>query len=1390
MAWSILRIDLNERSRDFQTIAVQPGFPVLDRFSANAGSIRHWLGRFAADAQWDGQTVRFFWRDDDIAAQPTNIVPATKSDMQNLLRTEVDALRAKLKQAVVKTATDRALLAVMQQRLDRVFTDETLVPGMFFKVRVQGHWRLLWCWGYDRRRSKSGKMAICPNESCQLAFFDDPNLRHRCPRCGTKAQSSRMSRVLAMIACLILVCAGGFVTWDRAGRPGFAASVKLKFEVVDAITEKPILGVKVKQSSDTETNGLFTKDPVIEWEFKYGRGERLQVSAPGYRPAQWEPPAGPLPADMQRVTLHGESELTGLIVEEGTDHPIPYASIRMPESGHAGTADDVGLFLLPGVPSGLSELEVSATGYQTQRVKNDLKPGHSPELLVSLTGSGAVDGTIADAFSKQPISNAIVKIVGRSAESKADENGIFHYEQLPGTTCQFEVAAPGYFTREFDRPLVPTGPTRLRFLLRPDLTTLDGQVVDSTGTPIDSAKVRLVGQDSTTTTSSEGRFHLTNVQRGSQQVEATAAGYATQIVTREAPTRDGQTRPIVLKGPARLNGVVLDAAKRTPVSDAEVRLSDGRWKTATDKQGRFALVDLPTGTASLQVIGRGYQTSQSEAELKPGDMAVQIELNGATVLSGKIVSAFDQQPIEGASVQLEGVALPATTNAEGRFRFEGVVPGSTLLQVTADGFQAESVTHEIRSDEETPVSIELRGTARLEGRVVSAATGQPIDQATLTIIGTNRTVVTNDRGEFAEDGWPGRPIRMAAAAKGYLTEDIEQDLSRSDAMPLLVRLKTAYSVKGQVIDAGSQHPVAGAKVTIDGRNDSIVSDADGKFELATLQSATHEFAVTAAGYPPQSFVERSEAKGVPTGGNTTDVASFKLRLQRDSEQMPAFPSPESSVGESSSRITGRDPLDVAFFGVRTKAANIGFVVDCSGSMSGLRLQRTKLELLNSVLNLHPKQMYYVSFFDDNPVLMFDGQKQPVIASPLNKVRTYKWMKHVNGGGATNPPPALKIVAEMNPQAIYLLSDGNFDPLEDDLFDLLSQRKIRVNTLAFEDESGKKELERIANRTGGTYRFIPKDEIPELYELTLVTRLYEELVDQWLDSKASSTDRQDAHEALVEFCDGRDFGPNSNANDLDRRHARSSWQRWWVEHKLVPEVLKQDESKLQRNLGNRDLWWRWASIEALSQKDAKDGNLFIPKVRDAESGIRQASRRALAKLAGDEDFGPAEDASPDAQREAFEKWTGWWHRQRYITGLKKKLDESLIQDFESSDLKTRRAAVQVAADRDRFHVPQRLIPMLTDADFSVRQSAHDALAKAAGKDLGPGDCSDVAVCAAAAKEWQKWYGGRLETEADKILRLAESFETLQRADAAREWFQKIVDKFPGTEAAKRAAAKLK
>ena len=168
---------------------------------------------------------------------------------------------------------------------------------------------------------------------------------------------------------------------------------------------------------------------------------------------------------------------------------------------------------------------------------------------------------------------------------------------------------------------------------------------------------------------------------------------------------------------------------------------------------------------------------------------------------------------------------------------------------------------------------------------------------------------------------------------------------------------------------------------------------------------------------------------------------------------------------------------VEFFKTPAAAKSVAFVVDCSGSMQGEKFQRAQAELARSVINLRRGQSFYVVFFNEGFVPMF-GERSPAMeaALPDVKTRVIEWLNRVRSSGGTNPEPALTIAAKLEPDVIYLLTDGQFNSLRPRTLDSLTARRIIVHTIGFGADSDTANLQAIAARTGGIYRAVAVSDV--------------------------------------------------------------------------------------------------------------------------------------------------------------------------------------------------------------------------------------------------------------------------------------------------------------------------
>jgi von Willebrand factor type A domain len=178
------------------------------------------------------------------------------------------------------------------------------------------------------------------------------------------------------------------------------------------------------------------------------------------------------------------------------------------------------------------------------------------------------------------------------------------------------------------------------------------------------------------------------------------------------------------------------------------------------------------------------------------------------------------------------------------------------------------------------------------------------------------------------------------------------------------------------------------------------------------------------------------------------------------------------TGEGSTAKASTD-----FFGISGYGQTFVYVVDCSGSMNqNGKFERARYELLHSIEQLNKDQRYFVIFYNHQTHPM-EGDK-PVFATAERIAKTTQWINYAEPDGGTNPLPALVIALSMQPDAIYFLSDGQFDPNTIRLLKVrnkpnarLKTKMVPIHSVAFYDRFAAGLMQAIAKNSAGEFRFV-------------------------------------------------------------------------------------------------------------------------------------------------------------------------------------------------------------------------------------------------------------------------------------------------------------------------------
>lgn len=208
-------------------------------------------------------------------------------------------------------------------------------------------------------------------------------------------------------------------------------------------------------------------------------------------------------------------------------------------------------------------------------------------------------------------------------------------------------------------------------------------------------------------------------------------------------------------------------------------------------------------------------------------------------------------------------------------------------------------------------------------------------------------------------------------------------------------------------------------------------------------------------------------------------------IEQISTKMPG--SSATSVMSATAAASSGMPSDAAasFFGAAVGGNNFCYVIDASGSMRGGPWRAAKFELLKSLASMKPNQRYYIICFNRtlSPMTLDGIEPEPssVYATPENIQKTRQWLETIEIGIGAPPNKALEYAIELEPDAIYLLSDGvtKVDVAEflretNQVESLFGDTQIRVpiHPIAYYSLEGQTLLRQIAAENKGQFIYVP------------------------------------------------------------------------------------------------------------------------------------------------------------------------------------------------------------------------------------------------------------------------------------------------------------------------------
>jgi hypothetical protein len=184
---------------------------------------------------------------------------------------------------------------------------------------------------------------------------------------------------------------------------------------------------------------------------------------------------------------------------------------------------------------------------------------------------------------------------------------------------------------------------------------------------------------------------------------------------------------------------------------------------------------------------------------------------------------------------------------------------------------------------------------------------------------------------------------------------------------------------------------------------------------------------------------------------------------------------------STQAVKQQVPPSAKFFGVETQGNRIVYIIDHSGSLLD-NFDFLKAEVARSVDGLAGTQLFAVVAFSENVDIL--GPPAMQRATDVAKKDLGTRIKDIKAQGQNDDmlPPfqkAFETAFKLNPDTIYFLTDGAFDPK---LFDIIRRlnpyHHAKISTMAFvqSDPRYEEQLKKLATENGGTYKFVSQKDL--------------------------------------------------------------------------------------------------------------------------------------------------------------------------------------------------------------------------------------------------------------------------------------------------------------------------
>ncbi|MEY8198664.1 MAG: carboxypeptidase regulatory-like domain-containing protein [Colwellia sp.] len=350
---------------------------------------------------------------------------------------------------------------------------------------------------------------------------------------------------------------------------------------------------------------------------------------------------------------------------------------------------------------------------------------------------------------------------------------------------------------------------------------------------------------------------------------------------------------------AQLSGRIIDSRTLQAPKGLTITVEPGgSGVTSIQQDGSFTVSALEPGDYLFNFSAPAYLPKQGSFSLNRG----QFLNTGINTLDIAPTTALIRGVIKDAATGLsvESVTIKVTngtdiksvkSNALGEYSLV-IAPGNITIETSMTGYRSLSANADVRAGSQLDFSPSLtlatgntdpgQIDARLVGGIIDSATGQTIQNVSIFVVGSTKTVNTDSNGRFDLSNLSAGEIAIKVTKSGYHTINfnvllIDKVITDIGSLKLSV-IETSLDpsvaiISGKVVDAQTLQVPQGITVSLEPSASEVIDiQQDGSFTINDVTAGDYQLIISAQGYFPKKVEFSSSA------GQLTNAGIVKLDL--------------------------------------------------------------------------------------------------------------------------------------------------------------------------------------------------------------------------------------------------------------------------------------------------------------------------------------------------------------------------------------------------------------------------------------------------------------------------------------------------------------------------------